>query len=140
MRVLCVARHPFLSEHLGRLFEAYGVVTMPCVGLRDATRLASEYDVDAVICDYDLLVAGTADDAESAEMLGDIPVIAVSLTRHPGEALLPESSHVAGFLYLPTLEPDDARRVLEAVERKHAPINPPNVFPWSTTTPVAHLS
>ena len=56
MRVLCVARHPFLSEHLGRYFERLGADTVPCVGLA-MRRTGAEYDVDAVICDYDLLAA-----------------------------------------------------------------------------------
>src|SRR5262249_30063967 len=57
MRVVCVARHPFLSEHLGRLFEPLGVETIPCVGLREALASVATTGADAVICDYDLLAA-----------------------------------------------------------------------------------
>ena len=35
MRMLCVARHRFLSEHLCRYFEALGMDAVPCVGLAD---------------------------------------------------------------------------------------------------------
>ena len=140
MRVLCVARHPFLSEHLGRYFERLGVDTMPCVGLRDAARLAPKYDVDAIICDYDLLVATSLDDWSTNPSLARRPVIAVSLTRHPGEAHLADADRIAGFLYLPTLEPDDARRMLSALRSHRAAIKSPNVHPWPGPTPLSRLS
>jgi hypothetical protein len=140
MRVLCVARHPFLSEHLGRYFERLGVDTMPCVGLRDAAHLAPKYDVDAVICDYDLLAASSLEVWSSDPLLARRPVIAVSLTRHPGEAHLSNADCILGFLYLPTLEPDDAQRVLAAVRRRRTTIQPPNVLPWPAQTTPTPLS
>jgi len=130
MRVLCVARHPFLSEHLGRFFERLGVDTMPCVGLRDALDLAPKYDVDAVICDYDLLATASLDAWATDPSLALRPVIAVSLTRHPGEAHLADADCIAGFLYLPTLEPDDAQRVLAAVRRRRNVLQSSNDYPW----------
>lgn len=138
MRVLCVARHPFLSEHLGRFFEPLGVDTMPCVGLREAQRLAPKYDVDAVICDYDLLAAATLDAWTKDPLLARRPLIAVSLTRHPGEAHLAEADGIAGFLYLPTLDADDARRLLSAVRRRRGTSPPPSLQQWpaqSTLSP-----
>ena len=138
MRVLCVARHPILSEHLGRFFEALGVDTVTCVGLEDAMDVVVDVnDVDAVICDYDVLAAMAPDAWATSPLLSSTPVIAVSLTRHPGEAHLIDANSIAGFFYLPTLEPDDAREVLAGIRRKRGAINPPNVLPWPGTTPIA---
>lgn len=141
MRVLCVGRHPYLSEHLGRFFEKLGVDTIPCVGMADAPALVSAYDPDAIICDYDLLAPTSLPSWQSHSILSRVPLIAVSLTRHPGEAHLFDISGLAGFLYLPTLQPEDAHRVLDAVHRKRGGggINPPNVLPWPGTTPVARF-
>jgi CheY-like chemotaxis protein len=139
MRVLCVGRHPYLSEHLGRYFERLGVDTVPCVGIVEAVELVGIHDPDAIICDYDLLSTISLGTWEHEPALADIPLIAVSLTRHPGEAHLFDMSGIDGFLYLPTLQPEDAHRVLDAVRRKRGGINPPNVLPWPGTTPVARL-
>jgi DNA-binding NarL/FixJ family response regulator len=136
MRVLCVGRHPYLSEHLCRFFENLGVDCVGCVGLEEATLLVAEHDPDAVICEYDLLATMSLAAWEEDPVLGQIPVIAVSLTRHPGEAHLLDVNGIAGFLYLPTLEPEDAQRVLGAVRRKRAGINPPTI-PWPVPTPLA---
>jgi DNA-binding NarL/FixJ family response regulator len=140
MRVLCVARHPFLSEHLGRYFERLGVDTMPCVGLRDAQQLAPKYDVDAVICDYDLLAASSLEAWATDPSLARRPVIAVSLTRHPGEAHLADAECIAGFLYLPTLDADDAQRMLTAVRHRRGVTTPPNVLSWPAPTTLSPLS
>jgi DNA-binding NarL/FixJ family response regulator len=137
MRVLCVGRHPYLSEHLGRFFENLGVECFPCVGLHEALENIALHSPDAVICDYDLLATMSLAGWESDPVLGGVPVIAVSLTRHPGEAHLMDVNGIAGFLYLPTLEPADALRVLSAVRRKRAAINPPIPLPWPGTTTVA---
>src|SRR5262245_52887523 len=108
MRVLCVARHQFLSEHLGRFFERLGVDAIPHVGLRVAQDLALPRGIDALICEYDLLAPLSADAWDTHPWLSAFPVIAVSLTRHPGDAHLRDATGVAGFFYLPTLEPDTA--------------------------------
>src|SRR5262245_39132299 len=108
MRVLCVARHPFLSEHLGRLFDRLGVDTIPCVGIREAMDLVPIHEADAVVCDYDLLMSVPFERWQHDPLLAETPVIAVSLTRHPGEAHLLDTSAIAGFLYLPTLDIEDA--------------------------------
>ncbi len=137
MRVLCVGRHPFLSEHLAHFFEQFGVDTVPCVGMAEAMNQVSTQHPDAVICDYDLLATMSLTAWETDPALSSLPLIAVSLTRHPGEAHLLDISGIAGFLYLPTLNADDAQRVLGAVRRRCGGINPPNVLPWTETRPVA---
>ena len=137
MRALCVGRHPFLSEHLGRFFGNLGVVCTPCVGLSEAMALVASCDPDAVICDYDLLATMSLASWESNPALSAVPIIAVSLTRHPGEAHLLDVNGITGFLYLPTLEPEDARRVLAAASGKRARIEPPNILQWPVVSRVA---
>ena len=74
MRVLCVGRHPYLSEHLGRFFGNLGVDCTPCVGLAQAIALVPSHDPDAVICDYDLLATASLAKWESDPVLADVPV------------------------------------------------------------------
>ena len=69
MRVLCVGRHPFLSEHLGRFFETLGVETIPCVGMAEAEVVARQRGPDAVICEYDLLATISLDRWENDPVL-----------------------------------------------------------------------
>ena len=135
MRVMCVARHPFLTEHLCRYFDDLGAETVPCVGMDQAMTLVTTSDLDAVICDYDLLAALSSDVWETHALLTAHPVIAVSLTRHPGDAHLRDATGVAGFFYLPTLEADAARAMLAAIGGRGS-INPPDVLPWLGTTSI----
>ncbi|HVX40913.1 MAG TPA: hypothetical protein VHB25_15190 [Gemmatimonadaceae bacterium] len=141
MRVLCVGRHPYLSEHLCRFFEQLDVQPSPCVGLADAAEQIRAVDPDAVICDYDLLATACLSDWETDPVLASVPIIAVSMTRHPGEAHLLDVNGVAGFLYLPTLDLEHAQRVFASVRRKrNRGIHPPDTLPWSgTTTPIAQM-
>jgi hypothetical protein len=139
MRVLCIGRHPFLSEHLCRFFESLGVQATPCAGIAEAASMVPAYEADAVICDYDLLATMSLADWERNPAVADVPMIAVSLTRHPGEAHLLDVNGIAGFLYLPTLDPEAARRLLTAIRPKRTRIDPPNVLPWPGTTPIAQL-
>jgi CheY-like chemotaxis protein len=139
MRALCVGRHPYLSEHLGRFFGNLGVDCTPCVGLAQAIALVPSHDPDAVICDYDLLATASLARWENDPVLAAVPVIAVSLTRHPGDAHLLDVNGIAGFLYLPTLEPEDAQRMLAGAQRKRPRITPPSSLPWPATSPVAQL-
>lgn len=138
MRVLCIGRHPFLSEHLCRFFESLGVDSIPCVGIDEAASLVPAHEPDAIICDYDLLATMSLGDWEQDPALSEVPVIAVSLTRHPGEAHLLDINGIAGFLYLPTLDREDARRLLAAIRPTRTRIDPPNL-PWPGTTPVAQF-
>ena len=139
MRVLCIGRHPFLSEHLCRFFESLGLDAIPCIGIEQAATMVPVHETDAVICDYDLLATMPLANWEHDPALANVPMIAVSLTRHPGEAHLLDTNGIAGFLYLPTLDPEDARRLLMAIRPKRSRIDPPNVFPWPGTTPVAQF-
>jgi DNA-binding NarL/FixJ family response regulator len=114
LRALCVARHSFLSEHLARYFRNMGVVTSQAVGLSAATPDPKSPPPDVVICDYDLLASVPLDQWENDELLSTTPVVAVSLTRQSEELHLFNSSGIAGFLYLPTLEETPALKILRA--------------------------
>ncbi len=139
MRALCVGRHQFLSEHLGRFFESLGLDCTSCVGLAHAMELVPMQQPDVVICDYDLLATMPLANWESDPVLADVPIIAVSLTRHPGEAHLMDVNGIAGFLYLPTLEPRHAHRIFSALRSRSAPINPPNVLQWPAPSQAPQL-
>jgi DNA-binding NarL/FixJ family response regulator len=139
MRALCVGRHPFLSEHLCRFFEAMGVDARPCVGLEEAANRARAESPDVVIADYDLLVSSPLEEWEQDAALSRVPIIAVSLTRDAGDSHLLDRNGIAGFLYLPTLEVEDGIRVLAAVRRAAAGVTPPPDLQWPGTTPVAQL-
>lgn len=140
MRVLCVGRHRYLAEHFCRFFEELGVETIPSVGLPEASERVRGERPDVVICDYDLLATMSLERWERDPALSDMPVIAVSLTRHPGEVHLLDVNGIAGYLYLPTLEPEHALRLLSAVSPKQEAINPPPVLQWPGTTSTAQLS
>jgi len=139
MKALCVGRHQFLSEHLCRFFDELGIDTVPCVGMVNAMAAVPMEDPDFVICDYDLLAKISLTSWETDPDVSSIPIIAVSMTRHPGEAHLLDVNGIAGFLYLPTLDPTDAHRVLSAIRRTRRGIHPPSVLPWQGTTPLAQL-
>jgi len=119
-----------LAEHFCRFFDGLGLDTVACVGLTDAVEAVKAGDLDAVICDYDLLATMPLTNWETDPMLSGVPLIAVSMTRHPGEVHVLDVNGIAGFLYLPTLEAEDASRLLAAVRRKSGGINPPSVLPW----------
>jgi hypothetical protein len=139
MKVLCIGRHRFLSEHLCRYFEPLGVDAIPCVGIGEAASLVPVHEPDVIICDYDLLATISLADWEQDPVVAAVPVIAVSLSRHPGEAHLLDINGIAGFLYLPTLDREDAQRLLAAIRPKRSRIDPPNVLPWPGTTPIAQV-
>lgn len=131
MRVLCVGRHPFLSDHLCRFFDALNVETKPAVGLDDAIEAAAACQPDAVVCDYDLLATIPLDGWERDPLLSRLPVIAVSLTRRPEEIHLLDVNGIAGFLYLPTLDRERALQVLSAAASwRQAAVAAPQSLPF----------
>jgi CheY-like chemotaxis protein len=117
VRALCVGRHRFLSQHIASVFRAMGLETTAAVGLDEAVAAARPVPPDVVLCDYDLLAALPLDRWERDPLLSRRPVIAVSLTRRSEERPLHNVNGIAGSLYLPTLRPEDALRVLRAAER-----------------------
>lgn len=139
MRVLCVGRHEFLSAHLCRYFQALGFETYPVVGLPSAIDAAATADVDAVICDYDLLATISLDAWERDPLLSRLPVIAVSLTRRPDEVHVLDVNGIAGFLYLPTIDREQALRVLAAAASwRRRGVSAPTSLPWPAPRVAQH--
>lgn len=114
LRAVCIARHFFLSDHIARYFGEIGVATSQAVGLVNALAVADVAKPDVVICDYDLLAAMPLHKWEHHPLLSITPVVAVSLTRKSEELHLLDIEGIAGFLYLPTLEPAKALQILRA--------------------------
>jgi DNA-binding response OmpR family regulator len=137
MRLLCVARHDVLGDHLASVFRSFGAEARSAVGLAEAVDAASSFAPDAVICDYDLLATVSLAEWERDPQLSRVPIVAVSLTRRQDEAHVLDVNHVAGFVYLPSLEREDGVRLLAALAGggARAPAMParPNT-PESVTT------
>jgi len=114
LHALCVARHQLLAEHFARFFSDVGVDTTPVVGLEGAIAAARTAKPDVVVCEYDLLATLAIQEWERDPVLGSTPAVAVSLTRRANEMHPLDVNGIAGFLYLPTLYPADAHRILHA--------------------------
>jgi hypothetical protein len=134
MRLLCVGRHLFLSEHFCRLFRPLGVDAEPVVGLDAALALARQSPPDAVVCDYDLLATSSIEAWEREAGLRRVPLVAVSMTRRPDAEHLLDINAIAGFFYLPTLSREDAARLMELVQRGRG-IVPRGPLPGSVSGP-----
>lgn len=140
MRALCVARHPFIAEHLAAWFGALGLDCACTVGFADALTAAGSHRPDLVICEYDLLATTSLAAWERDPVLGSTPVIAVSLTRRPDEMHLLDRNGIAGFLYLPAITRADARRLVAALERPvraPAAYSLPSSLEWTRPTTTA---
>jgi DNA-binding response OmpR family regulator len=131
---LCVGRHRFLSDHLGLYFSRIGLQTRCVVGLDEALAAVRASAPDVVICDYDLLATIALEAWEHDAAFERVPVIAVSLTRRPEEMHLLDVNGIGGFLYLPTLDPLAALRVLE-MTRRASEYTPARGFPRTNSAP-----
>ena len=135
LRALCVGRHEFLSNHFAHFFSELGIETQAVVGLAQAPGAAREFKPNVVISDYDLLATLSLEAWERDELLSNCPVIAVSLTRRPTEAHLLDVNGIAGFFYLPQMNPSSALRQIaaaaEASRAKYVP-SPPVTSPLAT--------
>lgn len=138
MRVLCVARHPYLSEHLERLFGRLDAETTACVGIHEATDWLMTHRADVMVCDYDLIAAVPRERWEDT-IPSATPVIVVSMTRRANEAHLPDARSVAGFIYLPTFDEDDAQHALDTLGRDRSVTAPANGLTWAASIPSAQL-
>lgn len=139
MHIVCIARHPMLSEHIAALCVAAGGVGRPAVGTDEGMRLARAIAPHAVLCEVDLLAPETMRAWEADSQLGVIPLLAVSLTRRQNEVPMLAGAPVAGYLYLPTLADSDLGRALTAAARG-VPSSPSGAYRWAATaepTPVA---
>jgi DNA-binding response OmpR family regulator len=138
MRVLCVGRHAFLSEHLCRYFQDAGAECEPAVGAADVLRVASQFEPHAVVCDCDLITPALLDSWAREPALGNVPVLAVSLTRRPAESAPVETVGLAAVVYLPGLSREQAAALLASVCRPRG-VSAPNAWTASSTTPQARI-
>jgi len=116
--VVCVARHEYIASHIARFFENVDVCTVGVVGVQgvvDATRSCAP---DVVVCEYELLTTHPLDEWECDEVLRITPIVAVSLSRRSNELVPLDCNGIAGFLYLPTLTPADAHKLLRAAAQR----------------------
>jgi len=125
MVVLCVARHLYLAQHLARVLAQAGAATRSAVGLDEARHVAADCSPDVVLADYDLLAMLPLSEWERDDILSRRPVIAVSLTRRPGESNALDVNGIAGVLYLPEVGATGVLRVLQAAA-DHAVVRAPH--------------
>lgn len=116
MRVLCVGRHAYLSEHLCRYFGALGAECESVVGSVEVLAAAARFEPHAVVSDSELLTAALLDGWSTEPVLADTPIIAVSLTRRPDEAG-PALAGLAGVIYLPALDREQGLALLAGAYR-----------------------
>jgi hypothetical protein len=124
MRLLCVGRHAYLSEHLCRYFRGLGADCTAAVGATEALDLATHYEPHVVVCDCDLITPALLDEWAVDARMADVPLLAVSLTRRPEELPPLELLGVAGVLYLPALEPSQVLALVAGAHR-HRGVVPP---------------
>jgi DNA-binding response OmpR family regulator len=136
MRVLCVGRHAFLSEHLCRVFRDAGAECEPAVGAVEALRRASELEPHAIVCDSDLITTSLLDSWAADPALGQVPVLAVSLTRRPEESTPADLFGLAAVLYLPSIERDQIAALLAGLHRPRGVTAPPA---WRMSAPAASV-
>jgi DNA-binding response OmpR family regulator len=117
MRVLCVGRHAFLSEHLCRVCSDAGAECMPAVGGAEALRKAAEFEPHVVVSDCDLVTQALLDSWTAEPALADVPVLAVSLTRRTEDPSQPEMCGPSAVLYLPALDRVQLFALLKSLHR-----------------------
>lgn len=124
MRLLCVGRHAYLSEHLCRYFRGLGADCMAAVGAMEALGLAARYEPHVIVCDCDLVTPALLDEWAAEPRMADVPLLAVSLTRRPEELPPVELLGVAGVLYLPALERSQVLALLAGAHRRRGVVPP----------------
>ena len=127
MRVLCVGRHSFLSEHFCRYFSDLGAECVGTVGTAEVLSMADAFEPHLVVSDCDLLNATLLDNWSHDAILSDVPVLAVSLTRQPAEVFPDVTGAVVGVVYLPALGRKQALALLEGAYRPRG-VQPPPSF------------
>ena len=126
MRVLCVARHQFLTSQLCDFFTSMGLDVRTAVGLEEATRELKTFAPDLIVCDFNLL-ATLSLRALQTNGLSSVPIVAASLAHRPQEVDVARvKDFSAGYLYLPTCTHEEARCMLEkACHPAPPPVVPP---------------
>ena len=132
MRLLCVGRHAFLSEHLCRVFTQTGASCEPVVGVGTVARRAGEVEPHVIVCDCDLLTDAVLDAWAAQPAMASVPVLAVTLTHRPSELTEAGACDLSGAVYLPGLDADGASRLLASVHRLRGVDVPAG---WQASTP-----
>jgi chemotaxis response regulator CheB len=135
MLVLCVARHPYISEHLARVLHGAGVDVRAAVGIEGAVAAASECQPDVIAAEYELVTSARLRRWEADATLRDTPVLAFSLTRETGDSDPLDASGIAGFFYLPRLGGERAVSVLRAAVRGRVRTPVISPLPWPQAQP-----
>ena len=117
MRLVCVSRHQFLSEHLCRIFGELGVQCEAVVGVASTGEIAERFEPHLVVVEDALLSPAILDEWAATFAMRDVPVLAVSLTRRPEEGLSVSPSGIAGVIYLPALDREAALALMECARR-----------------------
>jgi hypothetical protein len=106
MRVLCVGRHAFLSEHLCRVFGAVGAVCEPVIGAGKVAHAAGRFEPHVVVCEGDLLTTAVLESLAREPALSGVPVIAVSLSPRLDDVIPADlaATDPAAVVYLPALD------------------------------------
>ena len=136
MRVLCVGRHSFLSEHLCRFFGDAGAECEPAVGAADALRKAAEFEPHVVVSDADLITPALLDSWAREPSLAAVPVLAVSLTRRPEDSSPAVLAGLAAVIYLPGLETEQAAALLTSLHRPRGVSAPSS---WCVDAPASSI-
>jgi hypothetical protein len=124
MRLLCVGRHAYLSEHLCRYFRDLGAESAGAVGAIDAASVAASFEPHALVCDVDLITPALLAEWATDPNIGEVPLLAVSLTRRPEELPPLELLGVAGVLYLPALKRSEVHALLAGAYRPRGVMPP----------------
>ena len=117
MRLLCVGRHEYLSEHLCRLFGTLDVQCESVAGVSAVPPAAAHFEPHVVVADGDLLNPSVLEAWSRDDAMQDVPVLAVSLTRRPEEFTSAELNGIAGVIYLPNLKSGEAMALLQGACR-----------------------
>lgn len=126
MRVLCVGRHAFLSEHLCRVFGEVGAVCEPVVGAGAVARAAARFEPQVIVCEGDLLSSTALESFANEPTLADLPVIAVSLSPRPDD-VVPAELHATdptAVIYLPALDRVQIAALLSCARRPRGVSSP----------------
>jgi hypothetical protein len=126
MRVLCVGRHAFLSEHLCRVFGAVGASCEPVIGSTAVPGAATRFEPDVVVCEGDLLTPAVLEGWARDAALRDVPVLAVSMTPRAGDVLPAEltACDPAAVVYLPSLDRTRVAALLTSLRRPRSVVAP----------------
>ncbi len=136
MRLLCLGRHQYLSEHLCRFFSDLGTDCEPVVGIVNVIAAAGEFEPHLVIAENDLLTPAVLDAWSHESVLAGVPVLAVSLTRRPEESPPADLRGLAGVIYLPTLDRAKLVALLEGVRKPRGVDVPQDALSASPRQPV----